>query len=223
LKILQIVLVPATLRDGSLKYSTERPSVVVVTNQFVHKFAGLTDVGEAIIANPAIFADRGAGIQKYAASKLAHSEDSLSLKDLSDLAEDIELQTAFRYPSLVGDHIESSVISGGKIQSFEPYLSREPGKFDLAFDFLDRAWVDGVDNFTRTGNEKVVIIVMGSLFSNCAVELDGRIFTNTRFQNCLLHYSGSPISFFDTNNQIVNCRLHIDPGVAKDAFFVSAS
>lgn len=54
---------------------------------------------------------------------------------------------------------------------------------------------------------------------NHTVYLDGASYTGTRFENCVLVYSGGPLPFL-VNNEYINCQWRLDGAASNTLDFM---
>jgi hypothetical protein len=231
----QIVLEPEISSSGVLHFVPKIASSIgpcqntfLVTKGFYCALAGLPEVAKNILESKDPDSQKVPEVKKYLQAIESGQADALSVDDLLALAKYIKERTATYYENkYVGGETEYAKLSDDKLIFVEP-VGDLPIPEALPFNFVEDddltgpVW-GGAQTPSLGGISPTAIIgvfVINAKFQNLLQPLDKKIITQSSFKDCLLTYSGDPMTVFDASNKVSGGKLLISPEVDPQSPFL---
>lgn len=228
LKIEEVTLTPS-IEDGRVTYSAERKEDIV-SKALVIVVRGRPTVAKSLLKNAVLSRSKDPILSHYAEAMKNDGGESLSLKDLSQIAHLLERETALQVPQ-VGGAMEQATLSGGKIESFEQPVQSDDSRKDVYFavtsdiTFSAARKINPDELFKgRTFFVMSISPNAGALIrvreSDCVQILDNLLILESTLSRCTLMYNGSPEVLFDKSNKVDGSELILYSPASPDSSFV---
>lgn len=240
LKVQQSELIPRRMDgvfDSSVTQNIESnlpcSSTFSVDQTFHCTLAGLTQVGNDILAGRDYESTSNAAVSRYLSARKGKKDGELPLEDLVNLAIYIKERTASRFHNVeVGGSTEMATFADGRLTFVEPVgdLPIESADVITRFHYQSHILIVkgkfGInDEPTRGGLRSspiIASIVFDSSFTFVVQPLDNMILSHNYLKDCVLTYSGAKTSLLDKSNVLDNCRLVLQSPELDTTPFVRA-
>jgi hypothetical protein len=217
LKIARIDLVPR-LGDRGLTYDEKNESVREVKDTLIYGVAGVPDVAKPILEHPNVFHPTDPILGMYADAIAKDGGKTLSLEQMEQTAKRLEYLTAARFPDVVGGLPEVAVIRDGKAEVTAPFdTGQEPPTTPAIIVHVGHPQFNGSGYGITLDGPGADFVEDGVLSHVGYQQLDHIFFFRTRFDQCVLHYDGSPNFIFDRSNTVLNSKLVLYSDVLLDS------
>ncbi|HMH14511.1 MAG TPA: hypothetical protein VK578_15530 [Edaphobacter sp.] len=227
LRVMQVSLKPVPVQNVWEYIQLDRKDRIV-TDGLVKRFAGITDRIDSILSNPTDKSVLNDPILSYLTSEIARNNGrDLTLNDLRQAAVQLKEQTSRRYPNVVGGKTQFVTMEDGHISSQE-LLTPDTEKLDsIKFAQIYNLEISGssdhpMDTFQVPPPVNAIgYIFAGIRFAELTERMDGKAYIRSRFEDCVLQYTGSEAILFDAHNIVANTTLEIGKDVLdSDRFLV---
>jgi len=143
---------------------------------------------------------------------------TLTLEQMEQTAKRLEYLTAGRFPDVVGGLVEVAVIRDGKAEVIAPFdTDQEPPASPAIIVHIGHPQFNG-SGYGITLDGPGADFVEDGVFSHVGYQqLDHIFFFRTTFDQCVLHYDGSPNFIFDRSNTVLNSKLVLYSDVLLDS------
>lgn len=229
-RIVQKTIIP----DGMGHFTIKTTCVADGSKELQFCLGGIKEIARTIIMGGGPTRDPVL-INWRNASRLNHGA-TFSIDKMRALALRAEEVTSTQAPVYVGGTREIAVISKGSTVEFDNTIANPlPTKMN-DFNFIERSYDhygDAVENERRLqgshfgftlghdANDREALFYADSGVKNAVVLLDHTMFVSSTFENCVLVYYGSPLTYFDKSNRLVNTtKLFIGPKARETDSFV---
>jgi hypothetical protein len=197
----------------------------VVADTLFTRFAGITDVADAVLANPKEKSVTNDPILSYFTNEIARNGgQDLSVEDLRQAADQLKVKTSARYPNVVGGKTQSITMSDGRILSQDLLVSQPDSEgigaigVSLVCCLTFDAPVGSEGSIFKPADRGRALsaVFVDVRFRGGQQSLDGNAYIRSEFVNCKLKYNGTGPVFFDELNTITNCTLEVGKGVQEN-------
>jgi len=159
----------------------------------------------------------------YQESSLQDHGKSLSIKDMTQIARQLETLTSNAYRFQVGGFIQVATIINGKAELTDPfpmhfatddlYTELNPARISSLTYFTADHSTNGIVGRGRGPYTPAILAIGANLAYIGHQPLDNILFFASTFDHVTLTYNGDPVSFFDKTNKVSDCTLVIGKNV----------
>lgn len=205
----------------------------VLSATFECSLAGLTSPAEEILGADRLakISEAEPSVKTFLEARLKNTTSSLTLDDLERLGRHLKDKCSeATKEETVGGPTQIAVLADGRISKWEqPNLPLERSRPKL-FSIFNGLPMHGSNHPSNTIPVEGGILVassMGALvtganLSDIIQPLDNIFFEHSEFQNCILTYSGSPMSIFGIGNRVENSELRVSPETNASSGFLGS-
>lgn len=194
---------------NSLTLEIQSASISDVGANLIWSLAGEPDVAAGLLHNPRL--DEGdTALQRYSTSLRENRGQSLTIREMEELASSLARHTANAYPSVGGPN-QIAILQHGRVISVDQPAFPDSPKALLRYnlfvgdDFLG-------DSFSIGGTALFVT----TMFSQGHLRLDGDYFFAGTFTQTTITYDGG-FMYFDPTNKVDDCVLIIGPHAKRQS------
>jgi hypothetical protein len=220
--------------NDEIGFTTANKHIDTVSDRLIYRVYAMNEVALGILDHPDRIDEGIPGLDDYRRSMKKDKGRSLTVAQLTTLASSLEQLTAKAYPFVVGRTEEVAVFENGSIQTFHEL---DPSDYELTGPEYGHLMIGLVEGLGATRicsehraprdigilvmpNSNQIALVNKGHFKCILQPIDKLVVTRTTFDNCLLWYSGDPLSFFGSNNTIMNSKLLVDSRVGMSSPFI---
>lgn len=201
---------------------------IIEVSSFDYLVRGMTDVALPILQGTAGRPKSGAVLSYFQEALSDHVVAAMSISDLMQVARRLVLMTAERHVQEVGGVTQIGIIEAGKANLIDPFNSEDTLLPPPELNFFVNASFKGAGNSKLdqgirqpTGAKFPASVLIRAHFTSVKQQLDNLLVFGSSFEGVSLHYSGSPVAFFDKSNELLGCQLVLDADVQRSSSFVA--
>jgi hypothetical protein len=214
-------LIPSLTGD-KWSYVQSDPYSEQVKNTLVKRITGVTTVADDIFEQPQKYSS--SAVLSYFAKEIDKNDgQDLTIKDLNQVADQIEFLTSAKFRNVVGGERQIAILRNGHVEPVNVMqLPLDTQLLAAGIVYMDHADITGNASFLNglTGNI-MSNIIMNSVFRSTTLHLDGGAYSNNSFANCNLTYDDLGPVLFTRNNLVENSTLILGSKVLIDDPFVT--
>ncbi len=186
-------------------------------DKFFNRIEGITIVSDEIKRDPLRFLK--APLNKEFAEAITGKGDDLDILELQQTAEDLEIETASRFPNVVGGSRQIATLQDGKITQKSPDWPQS-AKSGSSGIIISRYSAYSYDNGVTGLTSAIPTILFEARVDHSVFQMDGKAFVSSDIDASTLKYDGRLPTSLGISNRVTNSRLLVGKGVAADDPFL---
>ena len=214
LKIFRADLTPHTVGQATV-FEVRKLPLQMTSDRLIYAVAGIKDVALPFLQHPEKYNEADPFLNDYAAAIKADGGQSLTQKQLQQIAESLEAETAAAFPKLVGDARQIAQLTNGTASVlYQPFeYDGRPDPIPGIFFHHERMQIGGQE-FGLAAHTPGGSFITNGIFSDLNLQpLDNLFFFRTTFVRCTLVFDGNQNFIFDRSNLVTDSRLMlVNPG-----------
>jgi hypothetical protein len=187
-------------------------------DEFFNRIEGITAVSDEIKRDPPRFLK--IPLKKGFAKAITGKGEGLDIGELEQTADDLEIETASRFPNLVGGPRQIAILEGGKVTQKSPEWPQpaKSGSSELVI-IRNSTFSNGLGGITGM-TSAIGTILFEAKLDHVVFQMDGKAFVSSDIDASTLKYDGKLATSLGISNRITNSRLLVGKGVAADDPFL---